>query len=60
MNKTTVKITSIPESWNPVQTKRICFSIFRTANKVGETETINNTQLGILNRSEIKFEIVSK
>ena len=57
-NKVTIKITALPETSVPhkVLLQKMCN--LRTAEKVGDEETINHTQLGNLKYQNVKFEII--
>lgn len=58
MNKTTIKITALPKSDIPytILLQKLC--LLRTDKKVGDTETVNNTQLGRLRDQGVTFEIL--
>ena len=58
-NKTTIKITELPKSSVPEKILLQRFCLLRKCEKVGDTETVNNTQLGRLRDNAVKFEILS-
>ena len=55
-NKVTVKITGISDTNVPTKIllQRLC--LLRTAEKIGDIETVNMTQLGRLNDYSIQYE----
>jgi len=54
-NLTKIQITEFPQNWNLGMTKYILPKHLRTANKVGDIEIVNNTQLGWLTEQGFKF-----
>lgn len=72
-NTTKIKVTGYPKGWDgsigsPIGEgakeiqlatilNRLCY--LRTARKIGDIETINNTQLGNLRNQSIQFEILN-
>jgi len=59
MNRTKVKITNVP-SWAPPKILLQKFCLLRTAEKPGDIEVVNNTQLGRLRDREVGFEILKE
>jgi hypothetical protein len=55
-NKVTVKITGIPTTDIPTKMLLQKFCLLRNAESVGDTETVNMTQLGKLKYHNIQFE----
>ena len=58
-NKTKVRITNVP-SWAPPKILLQKFCLLRTAEKPGDVEVVNNTQLGRLREREVEFEILKE
>jgi hypothetical protein len=59
-NKVTIKITSFnTEPFSAPKEYQVKLATLRTAKEIGDTETINNTQLSKLRNSGIKFDIVN-
>jgi hypothetical protein len=57
MNKTKVRITGYTGDV-PIAIMLQKFCLLRYCSKIGDTEVINNTQLGRLRDQHIKFEIL--
>jgi len=55
-NKVTVKITGIPETSIPTKILLQKFCLLRNAAAIGDTETINMTQLGKLKYHNVQLE----
>ena len=58
-NVTKVKITSIPDGM-PAKIILQKFCLMRNAEKVGDIESVNNTQLGRLRDQNVSFEIINE
>lgn len=58
-NVTKVKITSIPDGI-PAKIILQKFCLMRNAEKVGDIESVNNTQLGRLRDQNVSFEIINE
>ena len=57
-NKTTIQIIEFPQNWDKGMTKNILPKHLRTANKVGDIETINNMQLSWLKEQGFKYQTI--
>jgi len=55
-NKVTVKITGVSDTDVPVKILLQKLCLLRTAEKIGDTETVNMTQLGRLNNYAVQYE----
>ena len=58
INKRRIRITSIPFSGVPDKMLLQQFCLLRFCEKVGDSEVINNTQLGRLREHGVGFEII--
>ena len=57
-NKRRVKITAIPDSGVPEKILLQRFCLLRFCEKVGDSEVINNTQLGRLREHGVGYEVM--
>jgi hypothetical protein len=55
-NKVTIKITGIPNTIIPTKILLQKLCLLRTAEQIGDIETVNHTQLGRLNQYHIQYE----
>jgi len=55
-NKVTVKITGFTGSGIPPKILLQKFCLLRTAEKIGDVETVNHTQLGRLKDHHVQFQ----
>ena len=58
INKRRIRITSIPLSSVPDKVLLQRFCMLRFCEKVGDSEVVNNTQLGRLREQGVGFEII--
>lgn len=59
-NKHKIKIISLPNSSVPAKILLQKFCMLRTAEKIGDIEVINNTQLGRLKDNNVEYEILKE
>lgn len=59
-NKHKIKIVSLPDSSVPAKILLQKFCLLRNAEKVGDIEVVNNTQLGRLKDNDVEYEILKE